>query len=290
MAQMTWEESVQWLRDQPEQQGLVQACYFDDPLFEAAQRFWQSAEWQATAVLLPPPPGRALDLGAGRGIGSYAMAYDGWQVTALEPDPSPLVGAGAIHGLAQQSGLPIEVVSEYSERLPFDDNSFDVVNCRQALHHAHNLEQTCREIYRVLKPKGVMIATREHVISQPEDLQAFLDSHPLHRFYGGEHAYLLTEYLSALEQAGLQMRQVLAPLDSPINYFPMTLDQWHEYCTKPVAKLIGPGLAHGLFNPRHPLGRWLLPQLAHFRNAVDQTPGRLYTFVAVKPSMARSAG
>ncbi|MFQ4135668.1 class I SAM-dependent methyltransferase [Nodosilinea sp. PGN35] len=290
MSQMTWEESVQWLREQPDQQRLVAACYFDDPLLEAAQRFWQSDEWQATAALLPQPSGRALDLGAGRGIGSYALARDGWQVTALEPDPSPLVGAEAIRDLAQRCGLPIEVVSEYSERLPFADNTFAVVNCRQALHHAHNLEQTCREVYRVLKPGGVMIATREHVISQPEDLQAFLDSHPLHRFYGGEHAYLLSEYLAALEQAGLQMRQVLAPLDSPINYFPMTSEQWREYCIKPVAKLIGPGLARGLFNPQHPLGRWGLTQLANFRNRVDQTPGRLYTFVAVKPSAARSGG
>ena len=97
MSQMTWEQAVQWLRDQPDQRVLVKACYFDDPLVEAAERFWQSAEWKAIAALLPPPNGKALDLGAGRGISSYAMAQDGWQVTALEPDPSNLVGAGAIH-------------------------------------------------------------------------------------------------------------------------------------------------------------------------------------------------
>lgn len=154
MSTMTWEQSVQWLREQPGQEALVRACYFDDPLPEAAERFRESAEWRAIAALLPPPPGAALDLGAGRGISSYALARDGWDVTALEPDPSELVGAGAIRALSRQSGVPIRVVGEYAESLPFPDGSFDVVNCRQALHHARDLWQTCREIRRVLKPGG----------------------------------------------------------------------------------------------------------------------------------------
>ena len=37
-ARMTWEQAVQWLREQPDMQGLVQACYFDDPLAQAAER------------------------------------------------------------------------------------------------------------------------------------------------------------------------------------------------------------------------------------------------------------
>src|SRR5581483_10567570 len=180
MAQITWEEAVQWLREQPDQQALVAACYFDDPLTEAATRFWASAEWKAITALLPTPRGAALDLGAGRGISAYALARDGWEVTALEPDPSCLVGAGAIRSLSKASGLSIGIVTEYSENLPFGDESFDLVNCRQVLHHARDLRQSLREIFRVLKRGGTMISTRDHVISRHEDLQLFLDSHPLH--------------------------------------------------------------------------------------------------------------
>lgn len=283
MSQRTWEQAVQWLRDQPDQQVLVKACYFDDPLIEAAERFWQSAEWKAIAALLPPPHGKALDLGAGRGISSYAMARDGWQVTALEPDPSKLVGAGAIHSLAEQSNLKISVVSEYSEKLPFADNSFDVVNCRQVLHHARDLAQTCREIFRVLKPGGVMVATREHVISKHEDLNAFLDAHSLHKFYGGENAFLLDEYRSAMRSAGLHVQRAMAPLDSPINYFPMTPEQCFTHCTRPVAALIGRAATNILCSQRHLLGRVLMKWLVAALNYRDQTPGRLYSFVAVKP-------
>ena len=289
MSTMTWEESVQWLREQPDQQVLVRACYFDDPLPEAAERFRRSSEWTSIAALLPAPGGQALDLGAGRGISSYALARDGWQVTALEPDPSPLVGAEAIRSLAAQSGVGIEVVSDFSERLPFADATFDVVNCRQVLHHARDLRKTCQGIHRVLKPGGTMVATREHVISRPEDLQCFLDSHPLHRFYGGENAFLLEDYLSAMRNAGLQVERALAPLDSPINYFPMTSEQWFDHCTRPVAALCGKTVARGVFSQTHMLGRMLMRALVAALNRRDDTPGRLYSFVAIKPVQTTGA-
>lgn len=283
MSQMTWEEAVQWLRDQPDQQVLVRACYFDDPLLDAAERFWESEEWKGVDALLPSVHGKALDLGAGRGISSYALARDGWSVTALEPDPSNLVGAGAIRLLAAQSRLDISVVTEYSEKLPFPDNSFDVVNCRQVLHHARDLPQTCREIFRVLKLGGVMVATREHVISKHQDLEIFLETHSLHKFYGGENAFLLDEYLSAMRSAGMYVQRALAPRDSPINYFPMTLEQWFTHCTLPVAALIGRSITNVLFSQSHMLGRVLIKWLVAALNRRDQTPGRLYSFVAVKP-------
>jgi SAM-dependent methyltransferase len=285
---LTWEEAVQWLRDQPNQQELVRACYFDDPLIEAAERFWLSAEWKSIAAVLPPKKGQALDLGAGRGISSYAMARDGWQVTALEPDTSQLVGAGAIRALSEQCKLKITVVSDFAEKLPFPDNSFDLVNCRQVLHHARDLPQTCREIFRVLKPGGVMVATREHVISKREDLQAFLDAHALHKFYGGENAFLLDEYISALKQAGLNIQRCMGPLESPINYFPMTFEQCIEVCTIPIAKRIGKVLTGLIFNQHNILGRFLIQKRIAAFNRNDQTPGRLYSFVTLKPDNKES--
>lgn len=280
---ITWEQAVQWLRDQPEKQDLVRACYYDDPLLDAAERFWQSAEWKSIAELLPSPGGAALDLGAGRGISSYALARDGWSVTALEPDQSALVGAGAIRELAAQSGLPIAVVGEFSEQLPFADNSFDIVNCRQVLHHARDLPKTCVEIHRVLKPGGIMIATREHVISRREDLQRFLDTHPLHGLYGGENAFLLDEYLSAMRDAGLVVERAMAPLDSPINYFPMTPEQCFVHCARPLAAIIGQPLAWRVLDRRHAAGRLLMSWLVALLNRRDQMPGRLYSFLAAKP-------
>ena len=76
-------------------------------------------------------------------------------MTALEPDPSALVGAGAIRALAAEARLPIDVVEEFSERLPFANDTFDVVFARAVLHHTRDLDSACREMFRVLRPGGI---------------------------------------------------------------------------------------------------------------------------------------
>jgi SAM-dependent methyltransferase len=265
---MSWEASVAWLRDQPEHRQFVRDCFFDDPLRQAAERYRASTEWSAVRAFLPNPPGTALDIGSGRGIAAFALARDAWETTALEPDPSPLVGAGAIRELARQSGVAIRVIEDWGERLPFDEASFDLVHARQALHHARDLKKFCAEIGRVLKPGGVCIATREHVLSARADLPAFLASHPLHALYGGENAYLLREYTDALAAAGLSIRRILSPLESDINLYPETVAHARK---RLAAKL------------KLPLPEWFLNLLLTWRSRWSDTPGRLYTFVCARP-------
>jgi SAM-dependent methyltransferase len=218
----TWEEAVLWLRAQPDQDELVRACFFDDPLLDAAERYYASGEWAAVRALVGSAAGLALDVGAGRGISSYALARDGWRVTALEPDPSAVVGARAIEQLAMDSGLPITVAREWGESLPFPDARFDLVYGRQVLHHARDLRALCSEMARVLKPGGTFLATREHVIFKDADLAVFLAGHPLHRLYGGENAYRLHEYERAMKRAGIRLTRVLNPWASAINLHPRT--------------------------------------------------------------------
>jgi SAM-dependent methyltransferase len=269
---LSWEDAVQRLKATPAQWPLVQACFYDDPLLGAAMRYHASTEWQAVRGLLSGHGvGLALDLGSGRGISAYALARDGWQVTALEPDPSPVVGAGAIRALAKEAGLAIRVVETWGEQLPFAAASFDLVHCRQVLHHARDLAQLCREVARVLRPGGLFMATREHVISQRDDLQSFLDNHPLHRLYGGEHAYLQSEYIAAIHGAGIRLEKVLNPYQSDINAYPDTLagikHRWARRWRLPSAKLI----------PDAALG---------WAGALRRTPGRLFTFVGRKAGAA----
>jgi ubiquinone/menaquinone biosynthesis C-methylase UbiE len=275
---LTWEEAVQWLKNQPEQHETVQYCYYDDPLEFAAERFSQSEEWAALMKLLKPKiPGKVLDIGAGRGISSYAFAKIGFQVVALEPDPSPLVGAKAIQSLVDSSNLPIEIVQEYGETLPFPENTFDIVYGRAVLHHARDITKFCQEAAKVLKSGGLFIATREHVISRKEDLQLFLDSHLLHFLYGGENAYLLPEYTNAIKLAGLKLQKIISPFESVINYAPMTQKEFQAMVTARLNRRIGRKLSMWLATNKivQQFGGWYFSQKS-------ETPGRHYSFLAVK--------
>lgn len=273
----SWEEAVVWLRNQPDRQQLVRDAFYDDPLPDAAARYHASSEWHAIAALIKGRSGRALDIGAGRGIASYALAKDGFAVTALEPDPSNVVGGGVIRALARDTGLPITVVEEFSERLPFEDAIFDVAFARAVLHHASDLDSACREVHRVLKPGGIFIAAREHVISREADLDRFLDQHPLHHLYGGEHAYPLDRYTGALRGAGFASLDVLRPLESEINLFPHTRESLRDMAVNALSRKL-------------PLPIWrtvlgsepVLSALLALAGRFDNRPGRLYSFVARK--------
>ncbi len=275
----TWEEAVLWLRQQPDQSKLVYDSYYDDPLIDAAERYYQSDEWKCIARNFLSEKGQVLDIGAGRGIASYALAKEGFNVTSLEPDSSSVVGAGAIRSLAEESEFAIHVVEDTSEQLPFPDDYFHVVFARAVLHHTSDLAMACREMARVLQPGGLLIAVREHVISSKDDLPKFLESHQLHSLYGGENAFLLEQYSDALCSAGLEIERHIKPLDSPINYFPQTKESIRkEIASRARAIPGGAALLSTL------LSIPLLFSLAiKLIGIIDQRPGRLYSFIYTKP-------
>jgi SAM-dependent methyltransferase len=265
--------------NQSDKRELAEAAYFDQSPLKAAQRYAASTEWKAILCFLPVQAGLALDVGAGNGIASHALAQAGWRVTAIEPDPSGLVGAGAILAIAADTGLPIEVKNNYGESIDVPDSSFDLVFARQVLHHAQSLPRLCDELYRVLRSGGRLITVRDHVISRKEDLQAFLDIHPLHNLYGGENAFLRQEYQACLTGAGFTIRKTLAPLLSPINYSPMTREGMRSELCRRLGKIPGAGSV-GRLALRNDMA---LDAALRLVTWIDRRPGRLYSFVCDKP-------
>lgn len=272
---MSWEDAVRWCMAEPSMASLARDAYFGDPV-EAADRYRNSAEFSALRAMLPARPGRALDLGAGNGILCWALATEGWEVTAVEPDPSVLVGAGAIRSLAASTGTPINVIEAFGEAIPLEEAGFDLVTARQVLHHAGDLPRFCHEMSRLARDDATLITLRDHVISGPDQLQPFLDQHPLHRLYGGENAFTLDAYREALRGAGLTVIREMRSFQSIVNYDPMSpsdlLDRLANYA----------GPLHQPF--RAALEVAPFEAIAATLTALDRRPGRLVSFLCRKGS------
>jgi SAM-dependent methyltransferase len=271
---MSTAEAIEHLREDPEYAELIRDSYLGPDTREASSRFESSAEFEETKAVVGGFQGReVLDLGAGTGIASLAIANAGAaRVFALDPDPSPVVGRGAIASLSEDR---IEIVDGVGEAIPLPDASVDIVYGRQVLHHTRDLDAVAREANRVLRPGGIFFCCREHVVAGDEELAAFLESHAVHRLAGGENAYRLDQYVGAVERSGLRLRHVWGLYDTVINAFPVVRtneelkEQRRTMLGKPLAAL-GP-LAGRLPGTS---------RLVHKRLEPHTYPGAPYTFVA----------
>ena len=271
---MNWHETIEYIRKEPSFSDTVSEAYLSENLKANVESFRKSTEFMETLELLNTlnvaKTGTLLDIGAGNGISSIAFALEGFKVTALEPDSSDTVGAGAIMKLKKEYNLEdMTIVSTYGEEMPFDNNSFDLIYARQCMHHAYNLPEFIKSIYRVLKPGGLLITVRDHVVSNESEKQEFLKKHPLQKFYKGENAFTLNEYKNAMIDAGFNLEKIFAPADSAINFSP-----WSTEKIKTVLK--------------QKLGSWSVNNLSVslswwvIKYRLNRLPGRLYSFVAKK--------
>lgn len=279
---LSYEASVNWLRSQPQHSKLVEFCYLDKDNLAAAKRFTSSEEFAKVTKILHVDNSqkklRILDLGCGNGIAAYSFASLGHEVHAIDPDLSEDVGLGATKKLARivKNGS-ILTYQAFAEALPFENASFDVVYARQSLHHFTDLHKGLSECSRILKPKGLLLATREHVVSNNEQLKTFLDEHPLHKLHEGENAYFLKDYVLAIEQSGLKILKLMAPFDTVINHFPLSNSDLEKSLIEGLNKKIGTLPAQLISK---------LPFIEYaYRYYLSQNcnyPGRLYSFLGYK--------
>lgn len=282
MYNYNYEESVRWMRSRTEHSELIKLCYLDEDNLTAAKHFSSSEEFTEVVKFLRLREShqklKILDLGCGNGIASYAFASLGHHVSAIDPDTSEDVGLGATARLASTvSNGSIETFQAFAESLPFPDSTFDIVYTRQALHHFCNLQEGLAECSRVLKPKGLLLATREHIVNDEEQLKVFLESHILHQLHGGENAYPLKDYILALKQSGFKVLKCLAPFDTVINHFPTSNAQLKDGMFQILERKLGKIAASVLTKI------FLIESLyRHHLSRTYNSPGRLYSFLSLK--------
>jgi ubiquinone/menaquinone biosynthesis C-methylase UbiE len=103
---------------------------------------------------------RALEIGAGTGYFSLNLLRAGIVREAVATD----ISQGMLDELQESAGrlgLSVETVRTEAERLPFADDSFDLVFGHAVLHHLPDLDAAFREFRRVLRPGGVLVFAGE---------------------------------------------------------------------------------------------------------------------------------
>jgi 2-polyprenyl-6-hydroxyphenyl methylase/3-demethylubiquinone-9 3-methyltransferase len=94
----------------------------------------------------------ALEVGCGGGLMAEEVARLGFRLKGVDPS-SPSIETARRHAVA--SGLEIEYSVAAGEKLPFSDDSFDLVYCCDVLEHVDELDAVIAEAARVLKPNGI---------------------------------------------------------------------------------------------------------------------------------------
>jgi SAM-dependent methyltransferase len=99
------------------------------------------------------PGTRVLDVAAGTGNAAIQAALAGARVTASDLTPE-LLEAGRAR--AEAAGVVLDWVEADAERLPFDDESFDVVMSSIGVMFAPHHQLAADELVRVCKPGGTI--------------------------------------------------------------------------------------------------------------------------------------
>ncbi len=108
----------------------------------------------------PEPFGRSLEVGAGTGYFTLNLLRAGLISQATCSDISEGMLA-ALQANARRLALRVRTACVDAERLPFADESFDLVLGHAVLHHLPDLAAAFAEFERVLAPGGVVLFAGE---------------------------------------------------------------------------------------------------------------------------------
>ena len=104
----------------------------------------------------PELHGDYLDIGAGHGDLIRLVQKD-WAVRVRACDYTD--------ELMRVPGIKVDVANLNSAALPYEANRFDLVTCTEVIEHLENHRFAVREMFRVLRPGGVLVVSTPNIIN-----------------------------------------------------------------------------------------------------------------------------
>ncbi|KHF38950.1 class I SAM-dependent methyltransferase [Halalkalibacter okhensis] len=143
-----------------------------------------------------------LDIATGGGHVANAVAPLVTEVTALDLTTEILKVAREF--IESNGHTNVKFVQGDAEKLPFDDECFDVVTCRIAAHHFPNVLAFIKEAFRVIKLEGTLLFI-DNVAPENNDFDSFYNKIEKDRDRSHHRAWKKSEWIKMLEQTGFEI-------------------------------------------------------------------------------------
>ncbi|MCL4418058.1 MAG: class I SAM-dependent methyltransferase, partial [Actinobacteria bacterium] len=183
--------------------------------------------------LNPKEREKIIDLGCGTGYYLFLLSNlpVRLNLTGFDYDVKALAEAKT-----SLSGKNIELISGDLHKMPFKDNSFDKVVISEVLEHLENDSLAIKEIFRIIKPGGVMVVSVPSInypfFWDPINyfLQHLFKTHIKKGFFSGLWSghlrlYLLSDLRKKTEKAGfkIEVAEELTYWCLPFNHYIVNL-------------------------------------------------------------------
>lgn len=129
--------------------------------FDEVERHRYRTEWHIPHIVeFPRWRGReVLEIGCGLGTDAINFAREGAHYTGVDLTE---VSIDMVRQRFEIEGLTANLRVADAERLPFEDDSFDLVYSHGVLHHTPDTQRAIDEVHRVLKPDGTAMIMLYH--------------------------------------------------------------------------------------------------------------------------------
>jgi len=101
-------------------------------------------------------PATHLDIGSGAGS-LIKLLKSKFQIKSFACDYTD--------SLMKEKDVEVAIANLNYEKLPYQNNTFDIVTCTEVVEHLEHYRETIQEAYRVLKPSGTLVISTPNILN-----------------------------------------------------------------------------------------------------------------------------
>ncbi len=190
--------------DSQDQNNLIQQQFGSNADKYAASAVHARGESLPRLVQLTQPRREWLVLDVSTGAGHTALTFAAAVARVIATDLTPQMLTTA-QRLASERGITnIEFKPADAQALPFEDNTFDLVTNRLALHHFADARKAIQEMARVCKPEG-LVALVDNIVPPDKQIAGYINHFEKMRDPSHNWAFPVARLEAYFADAGLKI-------------------------------------------------------------------------------------